>query len=240
VRRLPAVVLLLGCGVLLLGFHGFAPDPQAGGKGRPRVARGKGEDERKASAPGKPFRLADDETGALLGKVLPPRQRYGPLADRERPTRRRPALAEFGAPGQELPPSEMSLPRLPVPRSKHVLRPRLVDEETLDGMLYTAPVPQRPSFYSGARIRARSADVNVPPRLPPLGGPVPDRVSLDDATFEASTQAVLAAPQPRRTRPAPYHRLSIPEPYEHRRPLMRRLPAEKVSPVTAGPVTPKR
>ena len=72
-----------------------------------------------------------------------------------------------------------------------------------------------------------------------LAAPLPDRAPLDDATMEASTAAVLVAPLPRRTTPAPYERVRVPDPYENRRPLLAALPAEKTSPVTASPMPPK-
>jgi hypothetical protein len=233
-------VLFAGCACVLLALQGGAPRVGPGDEeGRGRAARVRGKDESKESAPGKPFRLPDDEGGALLGKVLPPRGQGGPLRNPDRPTRRIPAPAEFTAPGLELPPSDLSLPRLPAPRSKHVLRPHLLDEEELGGAPPMPAVPRRPAFYAGRRIHTRSVDVNIPPALPPLAEPVPDRVSLEDATLEASTEAALAAPQPLRTTPAPYRRVSVPDPYEHRRPLVRPVPPERASPVTAGLVTPK-
>ena len=70
----------------------------------------------------------------------------------------------------------------------------------------------------------------IPPRLPILATPMPERASLDDPTMAASTAAVLAAPPPERTTPAPYTRMGVPDPFEHRRPLTLRVPPEGTAP----------
>jgi hypothetical protein len=75
--------------------------------------------------------------------------------------------------------------------------------------------------------------------LPILARPVSDRASLEDPTGDASTAAALAATLPRRVIPAPFLRLSLPEPFEFRRPLTLAVPAEATDPRTSTPQTPK-
>jgi hypothetical protein len=112
-------------------------------------------------------------------------------------------------------------------------------EEELGPAVELPAVPRRPAFPPGRRARVPSADVNLPPPLPILASPVPDRASLEDATAGVSAKAALAARMPLRTTPAAHARLSVPEPYEHRRPLTRPVPAEDSSPVVRSPWPPK-
>jgi hypothetical protein len=99
--------------------------------------------------------------------------------------------------------------------------------------------PQAQVLPAGERTRVSSPDPDQPIPLPILARPVPDRASLEDATTEASTAAALAGPLPRRTSPAPFLRLKLPEPYENRRPLSLPLPEEDATPTAASPRTPK-
>jgi hypothetical protein len=235
-RRLPALLLFMGCaGLLLVLTCGLPPGPPRT-VGRPHLlARGQaGEGKGERSAKGRPFRLPADEGGALLGRVLPPRQRHGPLPNPMRAARRTPP-ADFALPPLPLPRSPDLLPRWRTPARGRRLQPQPLLEEELGEALERPAVPQRPSFAVGKRLREESADTEVPPPLPILARPVPDRASLEDATLEESRKAALAAPLPGRTKPAGYARVSMPEPYEHRRPLTRPAPAERAAPVASGP-----
>jgi hypothetical protein len=205
-------------------------------KAAARVARARADDKDKEAAA--PFRLPDDEGGALLSKVLAPRQRRGPLPGPGR-QRRSTQAPNFEPREPPLPRPEVAVPRLVVPRPKSVLRPHLVTEEELAGPLDAPAVPQRPTFHAGARARFASDDPEIPPPLPVLARPVPDRAPLDDATTEASAEAALAAPLPERTTPAPYQRLAVPDPYENRRPLSLPLPPEGEEPISGAPAPPK-
>ena len=75
-------------------------------------------------------------------------------------------------------------------------------------------------------------DVNQPPPLPILAQPTADRASLDDPTVDASTVAALAAAMPQRTKPVPYVRVTLPDPFDNRRPLTLTAPAEDDRPRT--------
>jgi TolA-binding protein len=59
--------------------------------------------------------------------------------------------------------------------------------------------------------------------LPLLGQPKPDRASLDDPTAAASLASIMTAIHAERSRPADFLRLSLPDPFEHRLTLPKRL-----------------
>jgi hypothetical protein len=69
------------------------------------------------------------------------------------------------------------------------------------------------------RINVPSADVQKPAPLPVLAKPSPDRASLDDPTVEASNAATPSGTVPARTKPAPFVKMSQPDPFENRKPV---------------------
>jgi hypothetical protein len=182
---------------------------------------------------GEPFRLPEDEAGKLVGRAIQPAPRVAPLS---RPNLERPALPPPPAFAPSLPPLpavEVSLPRL-APKKKAALRPHLVAEEGFEDSGPGA-TPSRVRFTTEDRLRVESPDVSLPPPLPILAGPTRDAVTLEDATGPASTASALAAPLPDRARPAPYQRLTLPDPYENRRPLTLTPPAESSTPQAGTP-----
>jgi hypothetical protein len=92
------------------------------------------------------------------------------------------------------------------------------------------------SFPVPARARLASRDVNKPVPLPVLATPAPD------PTGEISSAAAVAAPLPQRTRPAPFAKLTVPEPYENRTTARLALsPPETANPTAnATPRTPAK
>jgi hypothetical protein len=83
-----------------------------------------------------------------------------------------------------------------------------------------APVPPRvKTLAPGERVRLPAVDFDQPPPLPFL---TPrsrvDRAPVEDATAEASASAALASTPPQRTRPVPFQRMTIPDPFGDRRP----------------------
>jgi hypothetical protein len=131
------------------------------------------------------------------------------------------------------------LPRLPASKGRP-LRPRLTLEESLDDVAALVALPQSLSLPAGERVRAPSPDVNQPLPLPVLARPVSDRAPVEDVTGEASAAAALAATMPQRTTPAPFLKLSVPDPYEHRRPLGLPVPPEQTMPEAGSPTAPKK
>jgi hypothetical protein len=128
----------------------------------------------------------------------------------------------------------------PPPKDKAaVLRPRLVSEEELAVPRERLALPADTTLPALDRAREPSPDVNVPVALPILAQPVPDRASLDDPTGDGSTAAALAATLPQRVIPAPFLRLTLPDPFEFRRPLTLAAPVETADPRTSTPQTPR-
>lgn len=226
-------VLLAGCGGVLLSLQGCTvPTSLTGleGEGPSQTARAAGPGVSRAEAP---FRLPGDNAGKMLGQVLPPLPRPGalrdpaPLPPKDLPPPRWRDVAVL------LPTAGTDLARLPAPQRKDTRRPEFVLEEGLEDASPPA-LPREPSFPTPAPARVESEDASLPPPLPVLATPLPDRVPAEDVTTEASTQAVLAAPLPVRTAPAPYVRMSVPDPFENRKPLTVSVPAEETAP-QAGP-----
>jgi hypothetical protein len=185
---------------------------------------------------GEAFQLPADVGGKALGKVLPPTGRPGVL---ENPSRTAPAEA----PAPKLAVLRPTLPEMPPPSPKvpelgKGPRPRTVTEEALDEGFGTPALPERPGFEPGEKAKEPSESVHVPPPLPYLAAAPADRVPLDDPTLEASTAAVLAAPLPERTTPLPFVRLSVPEPFEWRIPLLTKAPDEATTPRGPTPTKP--
>jgi hypothetical protein len=92
----------------------------------------------------------------------------------------------------------------------------------------------------GGRIRVPSVDVHEPIPLPMRNQPVSDRASLEDPTADVSTAAALAARMPTGKGKAPFQKLTLPDPYDHRRPARISIPPESDQPVTATPRTPDK
>lgn len=181
----------------------------------------------------------EDAGGRLLAKLLPPREPDG--LGSPHPGNLRPVAASIrmNPPDLPLPPSQSAMPRLPAPARTSPLRPRLVLEESLGGWTEMLVLPQQQSLPDAGRVRISSEDVKQPIPLPILTQPVPDHASLEDPTADASTAAALAAPLPMRTSPAPFLKLSLPDPYEHRRGDVP-TPAESREFPLGSPRTPRR
>ena len=216
------------------GASAAEPAPPSAGD----ADKGPADDKKDADAPA--FHFPDDAGGALLAKVLPPAEVKGPL-DEPNSGPPRPSPAGLVAPpSPPLPPAAPPAPPAPGERAHQAPAPRLVIDETR-GPARGDPQPPAPrSFSVGDRTRLPSVDVNQPPPLPVLAEqPTPDRASLDDPTVDASTEAALAATMPKRTNPAPYVRITTPDPFDNHRPLSLPLPAEDDRPRTGTVHPPK-
>jgi hypothetical protein len=191
----------------------------------------KPDEPRPAPAADAPFRLPADAVGDRLGELLRPTAKPY-RADADRPTDRTAARMTIRTP---LPTVVSSPLPLPSAKAKAILQPRLVAVETLDDALSEPVLPGKVAFAVEPLIRTPRVDASLPPPVPVLAQRTIDRVSLEDATATASTTAVLAAPPLLRTNPAPYQKTTVPEPFEHRRPFLLRLPGESESPQTGTP-----
>ncbi len=232
------------CGGLLLALLGCSRsavvvDPESASHAEEsavsrRVARGQDAEGENAR-----FTFPDDAGGVLLAKVLPPKETDPSSFERTQPRRRSSSPLRMKPPTIPLPPSHAAMPHPPVLTKSAPLRPRLVIDETLSGLPDTPIPPQLPSLPERRRVRVSSVDVNQPIPLPILGQPVSDRASLDDPTAEASSKAALAASIPSRRTKAPFLKLTLPDPYDHRRPETISIPVEKAEPPLGSPRTPR-
>jgi hypothetical protein len=245
----PAALLLAGALLPSLAGCGQAPAPAVAQDAKPadpapgRVVRAKAEEapekgEAKKDEAGDGFRFPDDKGGRLLAKELPPPER-APRAEESATPAPRPLP---GAPGLEqpavpLPPNQGQVPRLPSRRQGPPLRPRpLPDELPLTGA--RPGPPQEPRFHAGDRVRLPGPDVTQPVPLPVLAVPAPDRAALEDPTADLSAAAAQSAKVPPREAPAPFTKISLPDPFENRAARLREKPPEKDDPVTAAPKGP--
>lgn len=196
-------------------------------------------DEPKKEEPGDGFRFPDDKGGRMLAKVLPPADKApAPDGTVASGPKRLPGAPALEQPSVPLGPNQGQVPRLPANRPGPPLRPRpLPDELPLAGG--RAEPPQESQFFAGDRVRLPGPDANQPAPLPVLAVPAPDRGALDDPTADFSAAAVQAAAMPGREAPAPYAKLSLPDPFENRNAArLREAPPEKGDPVTAAPKGP--
>lgn len=159
------------------------------------------------------FTFPDDQAGKLLGELLPADGRHVPLETATKAPKPMPAplIGPLG-----LPALQVQLPRLTLPASsKQPLLAGVRDEPLPGAQEHRAALPTGPLSVT-ARARVVSADANQPVPLPILAQQCPERIALDDVTAEISLAAATQAPPPNRAAPAPFVRLSIPDPFEHR------------------------
>src|SRR5262249_11339212 len=148
-------------------------------------------------------------------KVLPPDDRAPPDENVASGPKRLSGAPALEQPSVPLGPNQGQVPRLPAGRKGPPLRPRpLPDELPLAGG--RGEPPQEPQFFAGARVRLPGPAPSQPAPLPVLAAPVPDRAALDDPTADFSAAAVQAAAMPGRPAPAPYVKMSLPDPFENR------------------------
>jgi len=103
-------------------------------------------------------------------------------------------------------------------------------------------VPAKVVFPTGPGITTKARDVNLPPDLPILGRPVPDRASLDDPTAEVGNAAIVNKSNTPTLLPSAFVRMGLPDPFELAEQVKPRVPptAEPlVVPVTVNPARTK-
>jgi hypothetical protein len=201
------------------GVEASAEGGQAEG-GKPGRAGGGG------SGAGGGFRFPAGPGGKQLADLLTPSEKISPPSDRSTPGPLRfsppPTLEKMEPP---LPPNMADVPRLPLEPLSPPLRPRLLPEEPpLYRVRLEAAGPQRLGLPAGILVRVPSPDVDRPVPLPVLAQESPDRAPLDDPTGEASVALALEALIPQRVNPAPFLRLTLPDPFEHSEVVRLRTP----------------
>ncbi len=246
-----AALLLTGAFLPSLSGCGQPPVPAVAQAAKPadppRAARAKADEgqreekpagEANKEEPGEGFRFPDDKGGRLLAQELPPRERAPGARDDVAPAPRHlPGAPGLEHPAVPLPPNQGQVPRLPSQRKGPPVRPRpLPDDLPLAG---TRPEPpQEPRFQAGERVRLPGPDVARPVDLPALATPAPDRAAFEDPTADVSAAAAQSAAVPAREAPAPFTKVSLPDPFENRAARLRETPPEKEDPVTAAPKGP--
>ncbi len=188
------------------------------------------------------FRFPDDRGGAMLARRLPPSGQVAPAEAPSTGPRRLPVPSALESPSVPLPPNQGLVPRLPAGKDRTPPRPRpLAEEPPLSDYRLDPERPHEHVLPAGARARRPGPDVNQPAALPVLAGPAPDRASLDDPTADFSASAVRAATPPVRATPAPFLRLTLPDPFEYRDAArVRTPPPDDAPPVTASPRPPPK
>ena len=101
-------------------------------------------------------------------------------------------------------------------------------------------VPAKPTLPVGAGITERSRDVNLPPAMPTLGRPVPDRVSLDDPTSELGNAAVVNPVVKVPFTPAVFLKSVLPDPFEFGEQVKPKVPPTAEPGLSPVPVNPQR
>jgi TolA-binding protein len=92
-----------------------------------------------------------------------------------------------------------------------------------------APADATPPHELTAAVALLTPDAKDAWTLDQLGPMQPDSVSLDDPTVEASHAFTLARTPPQRDKPAPWLKLTVPEPFEFRLPIrVEDLPKEQL------------
>jgi hypothetical protein len=237
--RLLLLVSVLAAGYLTVTLAGCARPiaPAADeGPGAVRVARG----QQSESEPGA-FVFPSDRGGELLAELLPPAHRDPP-----RPARGS-VRSPHAAPPRGLEHPEVaaaaglpSLPRARLDSRPAVSRPRPLLDEPLPNEPGLRGLPEEPVVPPGQRLRLPSPDAALPVPLPLFAQPQPDRASFDDPTNAAAAAAALVETPPPRTAPAPFLRLSLPEPFENRRTVRTATPLpDEAMPAPAVPRLPR-
>jgi hypothetical protein len=86
-------------------------------------------------------------------------------------------------------------------------------------------LPEVPQLSVSSGVRLPSLNLDLPAVTPTLAQPRIERGSLDYPTAEFSTAMALTAPLPERTRPVPFVRLVLPDPFEHQQTARWKTPA---------------
>jgi TolA-binding protein len=100
-----------------------------------------------------------------------------------------------------------------------------IARERLQALADGKPFPRRD-------IAVPAPEIHQPPAVLFASQPQPDRASLEDPTAELSLPAALTASPPERRTPAPFLRLTLPDPFEHRQAIrLRTTPPEEPLPL---------
>src|SRR5579864_193867 len=183
-----------------------------------------------------PFTYPGDWGGKILERILPPSIAAHAVREGARQPLPRKVPAFVAQPEMALVAPSLHLPALAATAGK-ALRPRpLTDAFPFQANHDDPQVPDRPQLTGGALSSQRAQNVNEPLPLPTLARPVTGRASLEDPTADFSNEQAIARELPLRTKPAPFQRVDLPEPFEAK-PKTRHMESEPavVPPVPMPP-----
>lgn len=190
-----------------------------------------------------PFRFPGDKGGKLLAELLPTPEQIS-LREKGNSLQPRsfPVLEKLDKPEMPLPVNESGLPRASASPDGKSIKPRsLPDDSPLSREVWDISVPEKAFFPARLGVRLPSLNAELALAVPVLGQEVPDRASLDDPTSEASMVLSLAAVMPQRTKPAPFERVNLPDPFENTQVVkLRELPKEDQAPPGIPPGPPAK
>jgi hypothetical protein len=177
------------------------------------------------------FPFPADREGRLLTENLRPSDQMPRLADDKKSSPKRqsgPAKLE----NPDVPLAAVHLGRLAsttVQKGGKPVRPRLLEGEApLSRGRIEVAQPAVVKLPTSPKVAWLSPDINEPIPLPILARPVVDRASLDDPSGDTSQAAALASNVPDRATPAPFLRLNLPDPFEHRNAVRLRTPPTEI------------
>jgi hypothetical protein len=101
-------------------------------------------------------------------------------------------------------------------------------------------VPAKPVLPEGQGVTQKGPDVNDPPKLPPLGRPLPDRAPLDDPTADAGNAAIAGQSKTPVLGPSPFVKFGLPDPFELAAQVKPRVPSAAEPGALPVPVNPER
>lgn len=185
------------------------------------------------------FTFPADKGGQALGQLLRPAETLPTVSDVPPGPRQLPPPRDVAFPSVALPLNTANPLTPPGPKT-FVLQPRTLPEGAPLANQSNDPVaPALRELETGARVQVASRNVNEPVPLVILGLALPDRVSLDDPTLEASVTAALAVAPPARTEPIPFTPMNLPDPFANAQAVkLRTLPPELPEPTAGTPKTP--
>jgi hypothetical protein len=164
-----------------------------------------------------------------IGLSMQAQVRANELTDRRLAELLRPGISFSMLPGQpqvfaerkpllpgSVPEKFQGLPPRPQFAAAKPVRPHDPDEPAaLELVVLVKPAAAEEIVFATVPVVAVPViDVDVPPTLPNLARPTPDRVPLTDATLEASIAAALKMAIPLRSVTVPFVPLNLPDPFE--------------------------
>jgi hypothetical protein len=178
------------------------------------------------------FPFPADREGQLLAEKLRPSDQVPPQADEKRiGQKHQPGPSKVENPDVPLPAATVSRPAtIPLEKGRgKPVRPTLLEGDApLLRQRIEVDQPAIVKLPAAPKVAWPSPDINEPIPLPILARPVADRAGLDDPSGEVSQAAALASNVPERTTTAPFLRLNLPDPFEHRNTVRLRTPAPEI------------